>query len=559
MKKLIMLMLSTMWAASQLFAQNPYWAFSPSYVDFKTGSVKTLGAGTVTKYKMGNAIFSQVGNLLLNASGSSTNSRIIYKSPTDANSSILSSDIMGDFSIVPLPGQCQTYLVPTFSFCTCNTCGGSYPSTFFSSLAKVSFSDNSGHLCNTSAGSTYNRSFSYSLGMAAPPSPDISGSSPKPYLYTVAVVPVTNSSTCSYTSNNLVLNIYYGQSGSANNWTSFVLGNTPTGAIYIGEVDLSFDGTKLAYTRVGSNVIYLINNVNACVGGGCSSSSVTSITVSSATAVNGIEFSPDGSKLFYTKSTSSPSANQIGYVDLGTMAQSDVASSVGLGSSYLEYAIDGYMYVSDGSNLKGFNMTAPFTVSKTISGVPNSSQYNGVYTLPDQIDGFNYDNYGGGCQTGSVTYTSNPFKDHTQVNGTITASGSASVNSGSNVLYASNTSVLLQPNFSALSGSNFVAKIAPCSLTCAANGCTSSSFRIEEQETLIEDAPSTIEEVHIHPNPINSGSLHFGKTVGTYSMTNSAGALVIQGKNADRLDVTGLPKGLYLLKLDDKVEKVIVE
>ncbi len=91
-----------------------------------------------------------------------------------------------------------------------------------------------------------------------------------------------------------------------------------------------------------------------------------------------------------------------------------------------------------------------------------------------------------------------------------------------------------------------------------ANCYNARSYRFDEEENPVAQE-YLIRNSQIYPNPIHIGQLNFGRPVNTYTLTNSTGTLIQQGNNADKLDVTGLPKGMYMLKLDDKVEKVIVQ
>jgi hypothetical protein len=85
------------------------------------------------------------------------------------------------------------------------------------------------------------------------------------------------------------------------------------------------------------------------------------------------------------------------------------------------------------------------------------------------------------------------------------------------------------------------------------------SYRIGDEEQSSIQQIKDLQNHIIHPNPVTSGNLNFGRKVNNYTLMNSTGAVMQQGTNAEKLDVTGLSKGLYMLKLDGKIEKVIVE
>jgi hypothetical protein len=64
----------------------------------------------------------------------------------------------------------------------------------------------------------------------------------------------------------------------------------------------------------------------------------------------------------------------------------------------------------------------------------------------------------------------------------------------------------------------------------------------------------------IFPNPITSeGTLFLGKEVLSYGIFDMSGRLISNGFNTDRAEVKGLTKGMYFIKLDGKVQKLIVQ
>lgn len=66
-------------------------------------------------------------------------------------------------------------------------------------------------------------------------------------------------------------------------------------------------------------------------------------------------------------------------------------------------------------------------------------------------------------------------------------------------------------------------------------------------------------EAPIYPNPISNGQLQFGRLVASYGIFDVKGQLVKYGFNADHADIDGFASGIYFIKLDGKVQKLIVE
>ncbi|MBK9994949.1 MAG: T9SS type A sorting domain-containing protein [Saprospiraceae bacterium] len=63
----------------------------------------------------------------------------------------------------------------------------------------------------------------------------------------------------------------------------------------------------------------------------------------------------------------------------------------------------------------------------------------------------------------------------------------------------------------------------------------------------------------IYPNPVRTGTIHFGKEVLSYGIFNVNGALLQHGFNAENADVNSLTPGLYLIKVEGIVQKFIIE
>ena len=64
----------------------------------------------------------------------------------------------------------------------------------------------------------------------------------------------------------------------------------------------------------------------------------------------------------------------------------------------------------------------------------------------------------------------------------------------------------------------------------------------------------------IYPNPITAnGVLNFGTDVRTFGIYNLKGQLVKSGLNTDHTEINGFAKGIYFVKLDGQIQKLIVE
>jgi hypothetical protein len=63
----------------------------------------------------------------------------------------------------------------------------------------------------------------------------------------------------------------------------------------------------------------------------------------------------------------------------------------------------------------------------------------------------------------------------------------------------------------------------------------------------------------VYPNPVTNGVLHFGRQVVSYGIFNLSGGLVKYGIEAEQANLDGLAKGIYIIKLDGRAQKFIIE
>jgi len=92
-------------------------------------------------------------------------------------------------------------------------------------------------------------------------------------------------------------------------------------------------------------------------------------------------------------------------------------------------------------------------------------------------------------------------------------------------------------------------------LTCGANFDDNPIF---DNIVPIQDIATAL-EAPIFPNPISNGMLNFGRQVASYGIFDVKGQLVKYGFEANQVHIEGFATGIYFIKLDGKVQKLIVE
>jgi hypothetical protein len=63
----------------------------------------------------------------------------------------------------------------------------------------------------------------------------------------------------------------------------------------------------------------------------------------------------------------------------------------------------------------------------------------------------------------------------------------------------------------------------------------------------------------VYPNPVTNGTLFLGKQVVSYGIFDISGRLISHGFDTDRANVQNLTKGMYLIKMEGRLQKFIVQ
>lgn len=186
----------------------------------------------------------------------------------------------------------------------------------------------------------------------------------------------------------------------------------------------------------------------------------------------------------------------------------------------------------------------------TDNGIPQYTTSRGNYI---ENDIRNYPNLSVG--TIQSPYSKNVIKS------VISTSYIGSASTQGNVAYTAGELITLSPGFTVRSGSEFKAKIAPYSNCNGPYNYRIENARLGDLETETNPTQEALvsQENVIYPNPISSGFINFGHVANEYSLTNGTGKVLSRGRLAERIDISGLSKGIYLLKLDDKTEKIIIQ
>jgi len=346
----------------QAHAQMNYWVLPPNKIDFTgtTPSASTLpGSPGTGGYYVSNGAFDENGNMLFYLKDES----LFDGSGAPVGSfTIGAAFIMQEVAVVPVPGTCRDfYLIYKLSDLFTHDLLYSKISVSATGTVSIVSKDN---LISNNAGSI-------PAGIAVS---KLDGS--VRYLYSVGPSSVEQ---------------YTISSGGIGSMVSISSDGT-----YTHEAELNSDGTLLAWGNRSNNEVYVCNLADGNV--------ITTYTIStsgSSRSISGVEFSSDDSALYVAISASSSSGG-IFKINLSTGTNARLTSGNSYANTQLETGKDGYIYaVNNDGSLGKINQTTDVVSSAGLSGVTVYSDSYLVYTLPDQIDGEDYDYFFG---VGPISY-----------------------------------------------------------------------------------------------------------------------------------------------------------
>lgn len=170
-----------------------------------------------------------------------------------------------------------------------------------------------------------------------------------------------------------------------------------------------------------------------------------------------------------------------------------------------------------------------------------------------------------------LLYTSSPSVSLSEAAKGITAKDNVKILAGIETQFKAGKYVDLLPGFEATNGSRFKAAIAPCGVSAfriASEGVEAmdqlddmNDFNNANEQRGPDEYKEAFSrhEVAPSPNPIKSGFVYFNRMASSYKLCSMAGIAIIEGKNANRLNIDDVAKGLYLLNIDGSVYKILVE
>jgi len=138
---------------------------------------------------------------------------------------------------------------------------------------------------------------------------------------------------------------------------------------------------------------------------------------------------------------------------------------------------------------------------------------------------------------------------------------------GADVVVESGIAVIFNPGFSTETGAKLDVKINSSLAVSQSNARKESLSLVPEYLSISPYSTQNSTNLNTnlsnnptpYPNPISDGYLNFGKVAVSYILYNAQGQQVAGGAKVDGIAVDNLETGLYLLKIDGEVHKILVQ
>jgi hypothetical protein len=556
LKKITLLIVLYGILLSNLIAQTQqnYWVVPPNKIDFTgTPSSSFLPNTDSSTYLNSNGVFDENGNILFyvkdnsvyNSSGTSIGSLGDYGSYVD---------LQDEIAIVPVPGSCTEWYVIYSKHTGLVGVALLYAKVNVSTSGVVTFVSNA-NLIETNTSNL--------VGIAV--SRIKAGNIRK--LYCVAYPSVRS------------FEINSSGIGSGSTVVTYSLSTFPDGLN-----SLNTREAEIYETGTGDYILWGSSNLNKVFVYDPNTTLTNIITIPSTNHINGVEFSPDGTKIYATAYGSSGGIYKItNYTSTATVTR--LTSGRDYELSHLELARDGYIYgvnhlstptagrlgrINPSTDVISASALSIQIYSTAVSG-PSGAGY---YRLPDQIDGENY-TYNRGVGVSTITSSTingqsnaspgwNTYYNCVAINQVVSASGSqgriilTKVDASKNIITGSSA-------FSATTSWNTIASLNADLRTFSgtSNHLNSNNgyYKLEIQvknscDKIVSDvwwlqinASPTPASVSITLNDGTSGvpndpvktmpGLVLGVYSGSYNLNNSSGTVTYHTVQIDQVDASG--------------------
>ena len=214
-------------------------------------------------------------------------------------------------------------------------------------------------------------------------------------------------------------------------------------------------------------------------------------------------------------------------------------------------------------NLPKYGVAYVLVENSVLTTAPEINIKQGANTILNTSGKYNF------VSNVAVGNTSAPITFTIQNTGTATLNVGAITMTGTNPAQFGLTQVVNPTIANPLGSSTFTLKFKPTStgaktaiVSIANNDPNESPFTFTVNAnasiaTNIEEVQTGSESLVIFPNPSNDGIFELSK-VANWKVTSVLGEELMNG-SGDNINISGYPKGIYLIKINDKIERVVVE